>query len=857
MKSSEEFVPNERLRRARSLKGWSQADLAEQVGTSFEIVSRWERGVTIPSPYYRERLCAVLGQSAEDLWLVRGRPDAFTPPSTPLVLLASSHEDAEKALVSHLKSVLQEWGYTLWSSRQLSKQGNGTAQPTLREIVRTAQVILVIVSPEARTSRHVREALETASRYQRPVCSVWIEGEHWQECLPKNSGELAAPIDARGRDDAALLEEIATALEQAGLASRENGLSAPAGPEAQGAASEPPAPSQGVHAVMPAPGRALEPTAVITQLSADVPLLPKTALPIHRRRVSRTTAALLIGLVVLVIAGGILSSLSLLAHFGVIGTGSSATSASPVRGGTWTDDLPAGADPTSLIPNGGGGSLLLEQALYLPLFYGDAQGLIHPGAATEVPTLQNGGISTDATTWTLHLRPRLLWSDGQPYDARDVDFTWKLLLNPKFGAASTYGFNLITSADVSADHLSITFHLKQAFAPFLSLWVDGYMAPLPAHHFSRMAPEAILKSPENLNPQVVSGPFMLSERVPGDHYTLVRNPRYYRAGEGLPYLDKVVFRIAKPDAILKDLQAGSIDSAWFLYLDQWQAYQRLKNYMLVTAPTSVNFEALYFNFHNQLLASRLEVRQAMAMAIDQQALIQQARHGFAMPLCTDHGTAYHPGYQPGVNCPEFNLAAANKLLEDNGWVKGPDGVRARGGQRLEFEYSTTTNNAWRIATEAILQRNFQAIGIKLDIQNYRGETFFHSFLPNEKASPPTGAVAGRYDIAEWENYFGYDPDDSSILACDQFPPNGANFTFYCNTSLDALYKQELATVDPGVRQQLFDQIHQIYLTDFPFIVLYSQTDIAIVHKGTHNYQPSPYVGETVNIWEWWCDNGKC
>src|SRR5260370_15817431 len=228
MKSSEEFVPNERLRRARNLKGWSQADLAEQVGTSFEMVSRWERGVTVPSPHYRKRLCAVLGESAEELGLLRNRPDAFTLPSTPLVLLASSHEDAEKVIVSQLKSALQERGFTLWSSRQLSRQGNGTAQTTLREIVQTAQVILVIVSPEARASRHMREALGIASRYQRPVCGVWIEGEHWQEYLPKGSGELAAPIDARGRDDAVLLEEIATALEQAGLASRESGMSPPA-----------------------------------------------------------------------------------------------------------------------------------------------------------------------------------------------------------------------------------------------------------------------------------------------------------------------------------------------------------------------------------------------------------------------------------------------------------------------------------------------------------------------------------------------------------------------------------------------------------------------------------------------------
>jgi peptide/nickel transport system substrate-binding protein len=126
-----------------------------------------------------------------------------------------------------------------------------------------------------------------------------------------------------------------------------------------------------------------------------------------------------------------------------------------------------------------------------------------------------------------------------------VDYTWKLWLNPKFGAAfpnGATGFELIRSAEVSADHLSISFHLKQAYAGFLQYWVDGYFAPLPAHHFSAMAPQAIVKSPDLLNPSVTSGPFLVAESLPGDHYTLVRNPRYYRANEGLPYLDKVVLR---------------------------------------------------------------------------------------------------------------------------------------------------------------------------------------------------------------------------------------------------------------------------------------------------------------------------
>ncbi len=611
----------------------------------------------------------------------------------------------------------------------------------------------------------------------------------------------------------------------------------------------------------PPPHQSLEPTVVATPSAAVLPSPLEPTMPIQRRarHLPRISAAMLMGLAVLVVAGGVLGSLSLLAHFGLLGTRSGATTPIVARGGTWTDDFYA--DPYSLIPNSAVGSPnVVDAALYLPLFYGDAQGLVHPGAASELPTVQNGSISADAKTWTFHLRPHLVWSDGQPYDARDVDYTWRLWLNPKFGANTTLGFDLISSAAVSADSLTITFHLKQAFAPFLALWMDGFFAPLPAHHFSAMAPQAILQSPDNLNPKVTSGPFMMSERVPGDHYTLMRNPHYYLAREGLPYLDKVVFRInATSDGVLKDLQADSLDSTTGVDPGNLQAYQHLSSYTLVTPPANASFEGMFFNFHNRVLASHLEVRQAMAMAIDHQALITEAWGGFATRLCTDHGSFYHPGYQPGAPCPDFNPATANKLLDDNGWVKGPDGVRTRGGQRLEFEYSTTASSGTaRRDDEAILQRDFEAIGIKLDIQNYPYPMFFGSFLPGGKASPPSGAVAGRYDIAEWNNFWVYDPDDSLMLSCDQIPPKGSgtNWDFYCNPALDALYKQELATWDPGVRQQLFNQIHQIYLTDFPFITLFSPLTIAIVRKGTHNYQFSPIAGE-INIWEWWCDEGKC
>lgn len=248
MVSPEEFIPNEQLRRARTLKGWTQAELAEKVGTSFEMVSRWERGITIPNPYFRKRLCDVLGKTAEELGLLRGRMEPFTLPPSPLVVLASSHADAEKAIVTHLKTALLDRGISTWSSRQIGKWSGGHAQKALREIIRAAQVILVILSPEARTSRHIRQTLELASMYKRPVCGIWIEGEDWQACLPKEGVELSAPIDARWGDGSILLKEVARILEQDGLVASPPSMSAPAEPEAQTSTIPPRNPYKGLQA---------------------------------------------------------------------------------------------------------------------------------------------------------------------------------------------------------------------------------------------------------------------------------------------------------------------------------------------------------------------------------------------------------------------------------------------------------------------------------------------------------------------------------------------------------------------------------------------------------------------------------
>ncbi len=534
---------------------------------------------------------------------------------------------------------------------------------------------------------------------------------------------------------------------------------------------------------------------------------------------------------------------------------SSSNSGQPVKGGTWTDDLYE--EPASLIPNCSSETFatLFDQTIWAPLFVGKPDGTIATGVAQEIPTTANGDISSDLKTWTFKLRPGLKWSDGQAYDARDVDYTWKLWNNPNFGASVTTGYNLIKSATVSHDNLWITFHLSQPFSPFLASWTDGAYAPLPAHIFSSMSPGNILKSSQNLNPTVSSGPFTVTESKPGSEYVVSRNPNYYQAAQGLPYLDKIVFRVVtNQDTILKDAQSGAINSAWFLDVTKTGTYQKLSNYSIVKSPVATNFEAIYFNLKNPVLKD-VNIRKAISMAINQATLIQVARHGQGTPLCTDHASGYKPGYQADAPCPKFDPNAAKTLLQNAGYTLGSDNVFAKNGKKLEFQYSTTANNAWRAEDEDILQQELGAIGIKLNITNYPASTFFGTFLPQ--------GVVGKYDLSEFEDSFVYDADDSTLESCAQIPSaannyGGQNYSFYCNPQLDKLFIQEQSTVDFNARQQAFNQIHQIYLTDFPFVTLYGVVDIAVAKNTTHDYQiGSMGASETVNVWNWWCTGGKC
>jgi transcriptional regulator with XRE-family HTH domain len=213
-------IPNKRLQRARLQKGWKQERLAAELGVAFETVSRWERGEIIPSPLLREQLCRVFDASLEELGLSWNPEEALSTHPPPALVLISSSAEADHAFVMQLIADYQAQGMAAWSPRTVKHLDTAQKRDILRKAIRSAELVVVIASPSARSSRDVRAALELASLYRRPVCAVWIAGEQWQTCFPKGS-ELVTTIDARTKPQEIVFKDIMGMYEEAQRLSRE------------------------------------------------------------------------------------------------------------------------------------------------------------------------------------------------------------------------------------------------------------------------------------------------------------------------------------------------------------------------------------------------------------------------------------------------------------------------------------------------------------------------------------------------------------------------------------------------------------------------------------------------------------
>ncbi len=464
-----------------------------------------------------------------------------------------------------------------------------------------------------------------------------------------------------------------------------------------------------------------------------------------------------------------------------------------------------------------------------------------PDLITEIPTLENGGISSDYLTYTYHLKPDARWHDGTPVTSADVAFTYRVMMHPDINVETRQGWDIIDRVETPDPH-TVLFHLSEVYANFVGdCFYDESV--LPEHILGRFLGSGFQGAPFHREP-VGSGPFVFREWVAGSHITLAANRDYYGKG---PYLDEIVI-VFVPDgnALLVRLETGEImgvDNAPNMLLD---VMERIPRVTVHRNPSLFN-EHIDLNCENEIL-SDAAVRRAIAKAVDRDELSQKIYDGVWLPAYGDEhpNSPFYDEYPCGRL--GFDPEGAAELLGEAGWVdRDGDGIREKGGKRLELSISTTTGNLNRERTELLLREQLGRIGFDLHIENHHPSVMFASY--------DEGGIlkTGRFDMALYAFLAPPDPSTKEGSYSERFlPPTGQNYSRIRNGRLTELLAQGSRSVDFEKRREIYGEVAMLLAEEVPIVPLLWVTQLDAMPEALRNYRPNPtQSGDTWNASEWW------
>jgi peptide/nickel transport system substrate-binding protein len=473
----------------------------------------------------------------------------------------------------------------------------------------------------------------------------------------------------------------------------------------------------------------------------------------------------------------------------------------------------------------------------------DDQGNPHPMLVTEMPSFDNGGISEDGTTITLLLRDDIFWSDGTPITADDFIFTWQMVIDPNNTVAQVFPYDLLASVEQGANPQTVVMNFTDPFAAWAGTMWHGI---LPAHVLRPVfeAEGTIDNAEWNRNPTVGVGPYVFAEWESGSYARFVANENFWL---GKPAIDEVFFRFVPDDASqVAALKAGEGDLGTFIAYSDIPGLQDV-GVNIVTVFSGYN-EGWYMNLNPERGHPALQdvrVRQALAYGFDRFTLNQDLLLGLTVPAATywDNTPYAFPNAKPYP----YDPAMANQLLDEAGWVdSNGDGTRDKDGVELVLKYGTTQREI-RQDTQAVVQQQYQEIGVGLELLSYDSDIFFSGYGDGGPSA------TGELDISEWSDTTDYPDPNVPYWLCSEIPsdesPAGTNWQFICDEELDALFQLQNTQVDFAERQATFHQISKIVYDKVYWLGVWQDPDTFAIGPRLQNVKIS---GATpfYNIYEW-------
>ena len=516
--------------------------------------------------------------------------------------------------------------------------------------------------------------------------------------------------------------------------------------------------------------------------------------------------------------------------------------------------------PSILNPYLSGGTKDMEAASLViePMGRYDQDGALVPYLAAEIPTVGNGGVSSDLTSITWKLKKGLTWSDGSDVTSADVVFTADYCMAPDGGCSQAAKYDGVKSVE-AIDKLTtkVTFNEPKPnpYGPFMGAVSPIIQAAQFANCLGARAPEC---TEANFGP-IGTGPFVVTNFKPNDVIQMVANDNFRTAGK--PAFASLTFKgggsaEASGRAVM---ETGEFDYGWNLQLapDVLAKMAKGGKGQPISAFGTL-VERLEMNLTNPSpdlppetratvaephpFLSEKAVRQALSMAIDRQELVDIGYGTAGRPTCNlVPGPVVYASDNTG--CLTQDIAGANAMLEAAGWVKGSDGIRAKGGVRLSILYQTSTN-AVRQDFQALIKDSWNQIGVETELRNLDASVFFGG----DPGSPDTYQKFYA-DVEMYANNFdGTDPQAYlAAYRCGGEPKpssqwQGENINRFCDPAYDALIDELGRTGDLEKRYALAKKMNDMMTKD-------SFTIVPLVDRGRVSAHADSLGGVILNTFD--------
>ncbi len=434
----------------------------------------------------------------------------------------------------------------------------------------------------------------------------------------------------------------------------------------------------------------------------------------------------------------------------------------------------------------------------------DALLMVNDNYAYEPRLAQTWSASPDARTFTFNLRPGLKWSDGEPFSAKDVLFTFKMLANAASGSAHTAKFDHVvgiagyrngTTPDVAGfrapDDNTFVVELDQPNAAFISSISWPFYGILPEHILGSVDVKSLSDNAFFLNPTVGMGPFSFVQYQTDQFVELKKNSNY-RAPVGL---DHIFLKPVTTDVATAQLEKGEMQLAQVSPTD----LDRLKSDAGVKIDSKAGPGIILMAVAvDQPYLQDKRVREAMLYAIDRKGIVDQVLAGQAS-ITNTHVMGPPDAIPSDLNQYEYNPDKGRQLLQEAGW----DPTRV-----IKIQWIPGIRD--RDATVQIVQAQLQAIGMQVELN------------PLE-AGPLVDNMKNRtFDLSLYGGgLYTIDGDSTAVPnECSQAYPAGGNNAHYCNADVDAAFAAGRASTDAATRSQAYQTVAHITNDEVPYIWLY-------------------------------------